>query len=254
MIMGFIQARMSSSRLPGKVLREIAGRPMLAHQLVRIRRASLIDDIVVTTSADAADDPVEQLCRDEGVKCFRGSLDDVLDRFYQCSAIYHPDFIVRLTGDCPLTDHRVIDATIGFFFAGGYDYVTNGGKQPTFPDGLDAEVFKVEALARAWQAAELPSEREHVTPYIKKHPEIFKLGVFRHEKDLSGLRWTVDEPADFDFVSEVYAALYENNPDFGMDDILGLLADRNELMQINSGIIRNAGYVKSLLIDKRAKR
>ncbi len=250
MILGILQARTSSSRLPGKVLKPILGMAMLAHQIERVLRSCLIDKLVVATSNDQSDDPVEQLCREMNVDCFRGSLDNVLDRYYQCAVNYNPETIVRLTGDCPLADPVVIDGAIQYFLDNSLDYVTNGGAKPTFPDGLDVEVFTFEALKSAWKNAILPSEKEHVTQYINKRTDIFKNRIYKGKVDLSGLRWTVDEPRDFEFVTRIYEELYPKNPEFTTEDILKLLERRPELSLINSGIERNEGLRKSLLQDK----
>ncbi len=250
MILAILQARMSSSRLPGKVLKLILGKPMLGLQIERVLRARLIDRLIVATSTDAADESIERLCQDLGVECFRGSLDNVLDRFLHAAKQYTPGTVVRLTGDCPLTDPEVIDRTVQYFLDHDFDYVTNGGAGPTFPDGLDVEVFTFSSLRTAWENAGLPSEKEHVTPYISKHPEDFKLGVFKGHPDRSHLRWTVDEPRDFEFVARVYEELYPGNPEFNTQDILELLERKPELAMINSGIERNEGLKRSLLQDK----
>ncbi|QLA17971.1 aminotransferase class III-fold pyridoxal phosphate-dependent enzyme [Desulfolutivibrio sulfoxidireducens] len=250
MILAILQARMSSTRLPGKVLKTIVGKPMLSLQIERVRRSSLLDKIIVATSTDLSDDPIEHLCHNIGVGCYRGSLDDVLDRFYKAAEKHVPDAVVRLTGDCPLADPEVIDGVISFFQGHGFDYVTNGGKTPTFPDGLDVEIFTFAALRAAWEQAVLPSEREHVTPYIKNRPDVFKTGVFMGVTDRSGMRWTVDEPSDFAFVSRIYEELYHKNPQFKTDDVINLLQEQPEIAKINTGIQRNEGLKKSLKRDE----
>ncbi len=252
MILAILQARTSSTRLAGKVLKEIVGKPMLEHQIERVRRSQFIDKLIVATSRDRLDDPLEILCRKIGVDCFRGSLDNVLDRFYQAAVIYKPEHIVRLTGDCPLADYQIIDQTIHFYHEGQFDYASNC-QEPSFPDGLDVEIFGAGALEKAWKNAELQSEIEHVTPYIKNHPEIFRIGSYRGKEDLSHLRWCVDDPEDFEFAAKVYEELYSKNPEFLTDDILRLLEQKPELAEINNGIERNAGYNKSLEQDKTAK-
>lgn len=240
MIAAILQARMSSIRLPGKVLKPILGRPMIGLQIERLKRLKSIDSLIVATSDHSSDDELELVCEELGVRCFRGSLDDVLDRFYQTALSVEPDHIVRLTGDCPLTDPAVIDRVTRFYLDGNYDYVSNT-IAPTFPDGLDAELFSFEALKRAWQEAKLPSEREHVTPYLYTNPSLFSIGSYREEPDNSHLRWTVDEKKDLEFVSAVYEELYPTNPDFCMEDVLLLLQRRPELQALNEGIKRNAG-------------
>ncbi len=251
-VLAVLQARVSSSRLPGKVLLPILGQPMLARQIERLTRCRRFDRLIVATSEDASDDAIEGLCRQLGVISYRGSLDDVLDRFYRAALPYEPDHVVRLTGDCPLVDPALIDALIDFHLEHGYDYSSNC-HVPSLPDGLDAEVMRFAALEAAWREARLPSEREHVTPFIRTHPERFRIGLWRHPVDRSRLRWTVDEPEDFEFVSRVYAALYPHDPSFGMQDVLDLLARRPELAAINQGLRRNAGFEKSLEQDSQWK-
>ncbi len=248
MILAILQARVSSSRLPGKVLKPLLGKAMLLRQIERVQRASSVQRLLVATSTDASDDAIETLCRDAGVACFRGSLGDVLDRFYQAARPLAPKHVIRLTGDCPLADPALIDQLVAYYFDGGFDYASNA-LVPSYPDGLDAEVFRFECLEQAWNEARLPSQREHVTPFINQQPGRYKLGNLRGESDLSHLRWTVDEPEDFDFVSRIYQALYAANPAFATADILRLLAENPELAGINTGIERNEGYLKSLAGD-----
>jgi len=242
---------MSSSRLAGKVLKPIIGKPMLARQIERIRRARRIDRIMVATSTDLSDDALQEVCTAEGILCFRGSLSDVLDRFYRAaeSSTPAPGHIVRLTGDCPLADPGVIDDLIAFYADGSYDYASNA-LEPTFPDGLDAEVFSMKALRCAWERAVLPSQREHVTPYLYTPENGFRVGSYKNDTDYSALRWTVDEPQDFEFVKAVYEHLYPANPRFGMQDILHLLARTPELLDLNRHFMRNEGMLKSLKRDE----
>jgi spore coat polysaccharide biosynthesis protein SpsF len=183
------------------------------------------------------------------VECHRGSTDDVLDRFYQAARRHRPDHIVRLTGDCPLADPGLIDELIQFYLAHDYDYASNCARS-TLPDGLDAEVFRFGALERAWREARLASQREHVTPYIHQNPAKFRIGCKSYTPDLSHLRWTVDEPADYELVGRIYDALYPTNPEFTTQDILQLLSERPELAGLNTKHARNEGYAKSLAYDK----
>lgn len=250
MILAILQARVTSSRLPGKVMLPLLGQPMLARQLERVRRATLIDQLMVATSVDGSDDPLALLCDQLGVACHRGQLDDVLDRFYQAGLPYRPEHIVRLTGDCPLADPDLIDRVIRLCLESGCDYVSNGTAPATFPDGLDVEVMRFSALEQAWCEARLPSEREHVTPFIYHHPERFRLAQYRNPVDLSHLRWTVDEAADFTLVRIVYETLYPQQPDFDTSAILHLLDARPELVTLNTDHQRNEGYAKSLLHDQ----
>jgi len=247
-----LQARAGSSRLPGKVLKPLLGRPMLARQIERVRRCARLDELVVATSTHASDDAIEALCRDEGVACFRGSLDDVLDRFHAAAVQHRADRVVRLTGDCPLADARLIDAVVEHLQRGGYDFVSNA-LEPTFPDGLDAAVFRTQLLEDAWREATLPSEREHVTLFMRRQAERYRIGSFKAEVDHSHLRWTVDEPADFEFVAAVYGRLYPGNPAFGFEDILKLLEREPALLEVNRGIERNEGLRRSLARDAAAQ-
>ena len=245
MILAILQARASSRRLPGKVLKPILGQPMLARQIERLLRCRRIDKLVLATSMEASDEPVAEVAQMTGIDCFRGSLDDVLDRFYQAALPHRPRHIVRLTGDCPLADWEVIDGCIGFTLDGGYDWASNALK-PTWPDGLDVECMTFAALETAWREAKEPLYREHVTPFLHRQSERFKLGSFEAAEDLSGLRWTVDEPADFEFASRIFEALYPANAAFTTADILGYLARHPEVVAINARIERNEGYTQAL--------
>lgn len=244
MILALLQARTSSSRLPGKVLLPLAGEAMLFRQMERIRRASLIDQLIVATSDRADDDPIAEIAARAAVGCHRGSLGNVLDRFHGAAAPLQPGNVVRLTGDCPLVDWKVIDGCIRFAVEGGFDYASNS-LNPTWPDGLDVEVMTFEALQTAWREANTPLETEHVTPFLYRQPDRFNLGSFENDTDLSEMRWTVDEPQDYEFVRQVYEALYPADPAFDTSDILALLSRRPELRRINMGIQRNEGLAKS---------
>lgn len=243
-----IQARMGSTRLPNKVLAEIAGRPMLWHVADRARRVRSLDGVVVATSDSPADVAIANFCVQNGVQCFRGSHNDVLDRYYQASKFFKAEVIVRLTADCPLLDSTVVEKVIEEFFADNYDYVSNT-LEPTFPAGLETEVLRQDALEQAWRDARLKSEREHVTPYIWKHPLAFRLGNVKHDHDLSRLRWTVDEPEDLEFVRRVYRCL-ARRASFGMVEMLGLLQMKPELAKINAKFQRDEGYKKSVREDR----
>lgn len=244
-----IQARMSSTRLPGKVLADLAGRPLLSHLLERAGRAKTLDSVVIATTVGPQDDPIEELCKQRGAPCFRGSEEDVLDRYYQTAMAFGADVIVRLTSDCPVHDPVVLDKTVRHFLDGHFDYVSNV-RNPRFPNGLETEVFSFAALERAWREAALRSEREHVTPYIWKHPELFRLGSVEHDVNLSALRWTVDEPEDLELIRELYRHLGPAST-FGMAEILALLERHPELGRINARFKRNEGYQKSLREDAK---
>lgn len=247
MILAIVQARSSSSRLPGKVLKPILGRPMILHELDRLRRSKCIDKIVLATSKEESDDVLAEVVAASGFEVYRGNLDDVLDRYYQCAIMHQPGHVVRITGDCPVIDWRIVDEVIEKHLADGNDYTVTTER---FPDGLDTEVVRFSALEKAWKDARMQSEREHVTPYIRNHAELFNLGRIDCDQDLTGMRWTVDEPQDFELVRQMFERLYPSNADFSMQDILQLLAEKPEMTSINQGILRNEGFLKSLREDR----
>ncbi len=246
MVIAIIQARMASTRLPGKVLSDIAGRPMLWHVVNRVRMAHALDRVIVGTSTEAADDAIVQFCAVHHIECFRGSETDVLDRFYQAALHVAADTIVRITADCPLIDPHVIDKVIETYCAGAFDYATNTLRY-TYPDGLDVEVCSMTALRRAWKEAQLASEREHVTSYLRSS-ERFRIANVENESDLSArnFRWTVDEAADLEFVRTIYHHMWSNHHFlFFLEDIVQLLENEPEIVRINQGILRNEGYYRS---------
>lgn len=245
-VLAILQARVSSSRLPGKVLKPILGRPMLRHQIDRVQRAASLDALIVATSVDPSDDPIAALCVDAGVDCFRGSLGDVLDRYYQAARRYQPRIVVRLTGDCPLIDPTLIDRTVEYFRGGAFDIVRTAD---SFAEGLDVEVFGFGILEQAWRAATRPSDREHVTLYMHRQPGLFRIGLYPSDIDLSHLRLTVDEPEDFELVRRTYEALYPCDPAFATSDIVALLNANPELAALNRNIRRNEGLQRSLASD-----
>ena len=221
---------------------------MLARQIERLQRCSSLNDLVVATSDDSSDDELESLCQNLNVSCYRGSLDDVLNRFVEAARPFQPDVIVRLTGDCPLADPELIDQIVNKFLSSNVDYLSNC-EPATYPDGLDVEVTWYKLLEQANREAELPSQREHVTPYIRKQPDRFHIENYSSSEDCSNLRWTVDEPEDFEFVSKVYEYLYPTNPTFTTNDVLTLLKKYPELNFINNQFKRNEGSQKSLEAD-----
>lgn len=245
MIAAIVQARMGSTRLPEKTMKNILGKPMLAHLIERLKRAQLIDEIIIATTAEERDKPIMTLARQYGVKCFAGSEEDVLDRYFQAATKYRAEIIVRITSDCPLMDPKVVNKVIETFLSGTYDYVSNT-INTTYPDGLDVEVFSYQALKKAWSEAKKPSEREHVTSYIWNHPEIFRIVNVSHEKNFSYMRWSVDTENDLKFVREIYERLYKEDSIFYMQDILRLLEKYPALLEINKDLKRNEGYLKSL--------
>ena len=250
-VVAIVQARMGSTRLPGKVLIEVCTRPVLWHVVDRICSVNGIDKIVVATTTLTEDDQIERWCAENGVACFRGSSEDVLDRYYRCATEYDAKTVVRITSDCPLIDPKLVDMAIDKFGGGGFDHVSVGGN---YPDGLDTEVFSFAALESAWKEAKLNSEREHVTPFIWKQPERFRLFGFSADKDYRDMRWTVDDERDLEFVRAICKGLGKDEEPYGMQEILDFLEANPELLKINAGTIRNEGYVKSLRQDKVIKK
>ena len=222
MAVAILQARMSSTRLPGKVMKSVAGRPMLERQMERLRRCSTLDRLIVATSDDPSDDPLFQFLETIGVETFRGSLHDVLGRYVGAAQALDVDGpVVRLTADCPLADPEVVDACVRLQAELGVDYASNAQRR-TSPRGLDVECFALDALLAAGREATDPYDREHVTPFLYRNPARFSQGDLTQDRDESALRWTVDTPEDFAFVERVYAALYPTKPDFSSGDIRAL--------------------------------
>ena len=264
-ILIILQARLSSSRLPGKVLKKILGKPMLEHQLQRLSCISTPYKLIVATSENDDDDAIEALCTSLNVDCYRGSLDDVLARYYHAAMSVNQDnnikHIVRLTGDCPLIDAKIIDEVIELYLSKQHLTKRNSNEQvdycsncspATLPDGLDIEIFSLAALTKAYEEAVKPSEREHVTPYIRNNPQLFTTVNYRYPTDLSHLRWTVDEPEDFEFITKIYEAFYNKKSIFWLKDILLLLEKQPTLKKINNIFIRNQGLLQSKNKDKES--
>jgi spore coat polysaccharide biosynthesis protein SpsF len=236
-IEAFIQARMGSTRLPGKVLKRVLGKPLLDFLVERLAQSKEIDDIVVLTSTQASDDLIANFCQERGILCFRGSEEDVLDRYYQAALWRKPEGIVRITADCPLIDPEIVDQVVQVFRKNNphMDYVSNA-LQRTFPRGLDVEVFSFQALQQAFQLAIHPEEREHVTLYLYRHPERFHLKNVAHQPSLSHHRWTVDTSEDFALIQLILENLYPSHPQFRLKDILQLLAQHPQWSELNSHI------------------
>ncbi len=233
-----IQARMTSTRLPGKVLMDLCGRPMLAQQLRRIRQCTRIDSVVIATTLNPTDDSVVDLARREGVESFRGSEIDVLSRFLGAAHQEKADIIIRLTADCPLTDAELIDRVVGEIESrsGAFDYCSNVLER-SYPRGLDAEAFTMAALEKCDKLGTSPGTREHVTTVIRQqNPELFQTSSIKDEADNSDLRWTVDTPADLDFVRKVYESLGLADKYRGYREIIAFLRANPDLIAINAGI------------------
>lgn len=236
-----IEARMDSSRLPGKILKDVLGRPMLEHLVERVRRSEFIDDVIVATTTAPNDAKTEEVCTKIGVSCFRGSSDDVLDRVLNAAKSVKADVIVELTGDCPLLDPVEIDKVIKYYQSNQYDYVSNVLTR-TYPRGLDTQVFSVDLLDRVSRLTTDLADRENVSLYIYEHPKMFKLGNVEAEGTMRrpDLRLTVDLPEDFELVSEIYKVLYPQNPKFSLTDVLGLIDNDPRLKELNAHIQQKA--------------
>jgi spore coat polysaccharide biosynthesis protein SpsF len=224
---------MTSSRLPGKVLLEAAGKPLLEHMVERLRRARTLDAIVIATTAEVASDPIVALAERLGVGCFRGSEDDVLGRVLGAAQAHGAELIVETTGDCPLIDPAVLDLVVDQFDAGGVDYCSNTLER-TYPRGLDVQAFPTAVLAEVAELTQAPADREHVSLYIYEHPERYRLrSVVSGRPELGELRVTVDTPEDYALIRAIFEALYPRDPAFGLDDFLDLLERSPALRELN---------------------
>ena len=277
---------MSSSRLPGKVMQDIVGQPMIWHVIQRAKQAKLVDQVLVATTTDQSDDILDLFCQKLGIPCYRGNLPDVLDRFYRAAVQFHADVVIRLTADCPLLDPDVIDRTVSIFLgketakhglvksqeiyheflvAGSYDFAANRLPPPwqrTLPIGLDVEVCSVKALHRAWKEADQLFQREHVMPYLYEGvdfseprleqksewyiqanttPRGFTVALLNHIPDYGALRWTVDTPADLEFVRQVYAH-FKEQPGFDWQQVINLIKQEPELASINADVAHKTAF------------
>lgn len=246
-IVGIVQARLGSTRLPGKVLLPIQDRPLIRHVVERCTASKRIDRMVVATTKEPEDDSLAQYISSElKVEVFRGATDDVLARFVDAAKQSNADIIVRITADDPLKDREIIDLAVDAMLAdSALDYCSNT-LVPSFPEGLDIEVFRASALERAGREAELASEREHVTPYIWKNQHRFCCRNLLHSEDLSGMRLTVDKPTDLELMRIIFAELGGRDNLFSWRDVIALLKRSPELIEINAGTIRNEGYLRSV--------
>lgn len=252
-ITAIVQARIGSTRLAGKVLLKLEDKAVLELVINRVKQSKLVTEVIVATTTAKEDLAIINLCNSLKIKYFCGSEDDVLDRYYQAAIKFRAGHILRITADCPVIDSKVIDRLIKTYLTGGADYVSTGFDSK-FPDGEDAEIFKFQALRKAWQNARLASEREHVTPYIWKNPQLFKITEIDYKINLSDKRWTLDNPEDYEFLKQVYKGLYRKNKFFGIKEILQFLNKNPYLEKINNFIPRNEGYAKSLRQDKIIKK
>jgi spore coat polysaccharide biosynthesis protein SpsF len=250
-ILAISQARLGSTRLAGKILKEVGGRTMLSRHIERIQRSELIDQLIVATTISPLDNVLESILKEMGIACFRGDENNVLDRFYQAALSYNPDYVVRLTSDCPLIDPTVIDSVIAFALKTGCDYVSNT-LEPSFPDGQDVEIFTFPALTKAWKEAGLLSEKEHVTPYIWKNSSLkggtlFTSANYKAERDFSSVRITLDEQSDLLVLQQLIQALGDNA---GWKEYAEYYMSHPDIRRHNETIERNAGFKNSELNEK----
>jgi len=243
-----IQARMGSTRLPGKVMRLLDGiNPSIFFTIEQLKNCPNIDKIIVATTTNSEDNEIESFCKKIGINVFRGKSHDVLHRYYDCAQHFSLDSIIRVTADCPLIDPSIVEKGISIFKKNDYDYVTNTD-QRTYPDGNETELFSFSALKKANSLAKLPSEREHVTPFFKNNRDIFNIFNFENDKNLSELRWTMDYEEDAVLISTVINKI-KNRP-FTMNEILKILETEPDLIKINEGHHPNEAFVKSLKDDE----
>ena len=249
-IVAIVQVRTTSKRLPNKALRLILGKPMIIHQLDRVSKCLYIDHLIVATSDHSTDDELTKVCKDFGYNVSRGSLHNVVDRIW--CAVEKIDFghLVRLTGDCPLSDPKIIDRVIVEHLKEGADYSSNT-IIPTFPDGLDVEVLTKKTFRRIVDGAFKPSHFEHVTSFVSENENDFFIHQVLLKSDLSSLRWTVDEPVDLELITKIYEKLYLQKCNFSMDDVLELIQCWSSKLPDNSHIPRNEGYAKSVREERQ---
>lgn len=237
-IAAIVQARMGSSRLPGKVLMDLGGKTVLARVVLRLRRAMQVNEIVVATTNSVADDVIVRECDRLGVSTFRGSETDVLDRYYWAAQWIAAGVVVRVTSDCPAIDADLVDETITLFQRQEADYASNAFPR-TYPRGLDTEVFTIAALERAWRDAHEPYQREHVTPYFYEHPELFRLVSQCGRIDHSQYRWTLDTAEDLELLRTIYAR-FDGPDDFSWGDVIQLMKREPALAELNSHVVQKA--------------
>lgn len=231
-----IQARMGSTRLPGKVLLPLLGEPMLSRVVARVARATRLDEVVVAITSTPSDDVIEKLGRDEGWSVVRGSETDLLDRYVMAARAHRADVVVRITSDCPLIDPAVIDRTISAFAGRPCDYASTAMEPRTYPRGLDVEVASMPALERAWREDRDPAWREHATPYLYRHPELFRTLRVPAEDDRSEHRWSVDTPEDYELVRRIYDAI--GRDDFTWREALAVVEAHSDWMDLNRHVVQ----------------
>lgn len=246
-----IEARTGSSRLPNKVIAKIEDKPMIFYVINRVKQIKSVEQIILATTKERNDLILKDIAEQNSIKTFLGDSDDVLNRDYQCELENSADPIIRITGDCPLIDPNIVEEMLEFFLENDYDYVSNR-INPKYPDGLDVEIYSFKTLEFAARNARWSSERELVTTYITKNPEMFKIFSYENHLDLSHHRWTVDETKDLEFVRKIYKIM-KPITNFSMNEILDVLEKNPDLSKINSEIMRNEGHIKLYDNDRLVK-
>ncbi len=236
-ITAIVQARIGSTRLPGKILKELSGKSVLWHVVNRLSHSKLCNKIVIATTTEPEDDVVENYCVENNFPYYRGSSENVLSRYYETAKVFGAEIIIRITSDCPLIDPEIIDKMLEQFLSekSKIDYMSNVFPR-MFPRGLDTEIFTCDALEISFNNAVNQNDLEHVTPYIYQHPEKFKIKNFANDKDLSFHRWTIDTTEDYELIKSIYNKLYESGKIFLLNDILKLFDEHPELIKINQNV------------------
>jgi len=250
-IVATIEARMTSSRLPGKVLLDLAGKPALQHIVERLRRSSYVDEVVVATTDQTTDEPVAAMCRQIGCTCFRGSEDDVLARVLGAAQSVGGELIVEITGDCPAIDWRHVDQLIDVFFSGKYDYVANVAGNRPYPVGFEVQVFPTAVLAAVNRLTQNPVDHEHVSLYIYTHPEQFRIHYVEADESLyhPAIEVTLDTQEDYRLIQAIYQELYPQNPDFAATDVIRLLVEKPELLEVTRAVKRK--YAENAVAERQ---
>lgn len=249
-IIAIIQARLGSTRLPGKVLLEIESQPVLQHIVNRLKKVSKINKVIVATSNLEINSKIISFCKKNNIDFFVGSEENVLDRFFNAAKVYKPNDIIRITGDCPLVDPETIEKLIDYYKLNNYDYcgvatgagVADNDKIFRFPDGLDAEIFKYSVIEKAHINASKKIEIEHVTPFIWSNPELFNLGVLKSDIDYTNYRLTLDNIEDYNLIKWIYSKLFKKNNYFNLDDIIKLIDNNKDQLETNKHLIGKEGY------------
>lgn len=234
-IVAIIQARMGSTRLPGKVMKKVLGKSLIKYQIERVHRSEYIDEIVIATTTKEKDLPIIQFCNQHSIPYYRGSEENVLSRYYEAAKLFNADIIVRLTSDCPIIDPQIMDQVIQYYLENNYDYVSNTLVR-TYPRGMDTEVFSFDVLEKVYLEAKESNHKEHVTSYIYQHPEIFHLGCVTNDVDYSHHRWTVDTEEDYQLIKKIIEHLYPVNSQFQLKDVLLLLEKHPDWLEINAKV------------------